>query len=152
MTTPDDIIRAFDDCLDYIFGRALGRDNPHATDAATARKWLADGLTLVIAVIVFHEQMNWMHEKFLRFGNAKDRSYLPSALKVFNDNIETAIRRHQNGGQLDEWDRRDSQWRARVKGWARNPRLWRQDMWGPPPGQPGCRLPRSVLVELKEAA
>jgi hypothetical protein len=152
MTTPNEVIEAFDECLDYMFGRKLGRDNPHASDAATARKWIADGVTLVLATMIFAEQMSWMHEKFLRFGDAKDRKYLPSSLKVFDENMATAIRRQRNGGQTNDWELSDGRWRCRVRGWQRKPNLWLHDFWGPAPFEPGCWVPGYILREFKKAA
>jgi hypothetical protein len=150
LVRPEDIVSAFDECRDYVFGRSLGRDNPHASDLVTAKRWVSEGLTLTIAVIVFHEQMSWMHEKFLRFGDGKDRRYLPTSLKVFNENIETAIRRMQNGGHFDTWESEILKWRSRCKGWKKDPNLWRAESWGPPPFHDGCMVPREVLKELKQ--
>lgn len=147
---PEEIVSAFDECREYVFGRSLGRDNPHASDITAAKKWIAMGLTLPIAVIVFHEQMTWMHEKFLRFGGAKDRSYLPAALKVFDENIETAIRKVMNGGHFDIWENEVVKWRARCKAWKKHPELWRFEDWGPEPLKRGCRVPRDVLMEFAD--
>ena len=146
---PDDIVKAFDDCREYIFGHSIGRDNPHKDDKETAEKWIKDGLTFVVAVMVFYEQMNWMHEKFLRFGNGKDRQYLPASLKVFDENIEAAIRRAKNGGQSDFWERGIAQWRARCNGWIKDKSLWRENSWGAEPFKEGNRVPKQVLDELK---
>jgi hypothetical protein len=145
---PEEIIKAFDDVREYVFGYSLGRDNPHASDKETAKSWLESGLTLVVAVIVFSEQMNWMHEKFLRYGHAKDRSYLPASLKVFNENIEAAIRKSKGDGAFDEWEKEISKWRSRCKGWKRKKSLWRHEMWGPEPFEKGSRIPKSILMEL----
>lgn len=141
------MISAFDECREYIFGYSWGRDNPHKSDMETAKRWIDEGVTITLAVIVFHEQMTWMHEKFLRFGEAKDRSYLPASLKVFDENIEAAIRRSQSGGQSEFWEGEISRWRARLKGWQKNPTLWNENQWGPPPDADGNRLPK----ELHEA-
>lgn len=150
-TKAEDIIKAFDECREYVFGYAWGRDNPHSSDKGTATEWLTKGLTFVVAVMVFYEQMNWMHEKFLRYGNAKERSYLPASLKVFNDNIETAIRRSKDGGQVDQMDKVMSSWRSRCKAWFKNPALWRVEMWGPEPFKEGSRVPQLILNEFAAA-
>jgi hypothetical protein len=94
--------------------------------------------------------MTWMNEKFLRFGGAKDRSYLPASLKVFDENIETAIRKVQNGGHFDTWESEILRWRSRCKGWKRNPGLWNENAWGPPPSEAGCRAPMEVLKDWEK--
>ena len=86
-----------------------------------------------------------MHEKWLR-DDLRDRSDIPHSLKVFDGNIECAIHRHRDG-EMSVWEAADSQWRARVKAWARK-RFWFADMWGPPPDDPACRAPNSVLAEV----
>jgi hypothetical protein len=149
---PDDLIKAFDGVREYVFGYGLGRDNPHKDDKKTAETWIAEGATLLVAIMVFYEQMSWMHEKFLRFGNAKDRSYLPASLKVFNENIEAALRRQKSGGQTDETEKAYSLWRSRCKGWLKDKRLWQINMWGPEPFQEGNRVPKSILQELTKHA
>lgn len=144
---PHELIKAFDEVREYVFGSKLGRDNPHKDDLATAEKWFSDGLTLIVAVMVFYEQMNWMHEKFLRFGRGTDKSYIPASLKVFDENIEVAVRRSKNGGQTELWENGISQWRSRCKAWTRNG-SWIENMWGPKPFEAGCRVPKEVIKEL----
>lgn len=147
---PKELIKAFDECRDYIFGYSLGRDNPHKDDEATAEHWITAGVTLVVAVMVFFEQMSWMHEKFLRFGGAKDRSYLPASLKVFDDNIAAAIRRSNGGGQSEPWENNIAQWRSRCKAWQRNKSSWISNHWGSEPFEDGCRVPKEILTELSK--
>lgn len=141
------IIAAFDQCRAYIFGYAFARDHPHITDTKTANEWIDKGLSLVVAVMVFFEQMNWMHEKFLRYGQGKDRSYLPASLKVFNDNIEAAIRKSK-GYEVDNFDKSMSLWRSRCLAWKKNQKLWIVNMWGPPPSEKNNRVPHLIVEEL----
>src|SRR5690348_1460581 len=144
---PLSIVQAFDQCLDYTFGRSLGRDNPHKSDISTAVRWIDEGADLVLCVMVFTQQMAWMHEKYLRSGHLHDRSFIPHSLKVFDENIAAAIRVMKAGG-TDESEIVYSQWRARVKGWKKNADLWRTEHWGPAPGSYGCRVPKSILAEF----
>jgi hypothetical protein len=70
------IIEAFDECLEFVYGRQYGRDNPHRSDSQTAARWIDGGLTLPVACFVFYRQMNLLHEKWLR-DDLKDRSHIP---------------------------------------------------------------------------
>jgi hypothetical protein len=149
MTEPHEIVKAFDGCLDITFGRPLGRDNPHKDDAATAQRWLDTGATIVICVMVFTREMAWMHEKYLRSGHLRDRQFIPHTLKVFEDNILSAIRTAKSGS-VDETDKVDSLWRSRIASWRKKPHHWRREMWGPEPCQPGCRAPKSILDEFEK--
>lgn len=144
--TPDELIKIFDDCLEYVYGRRMGRDNPYKEDRATAQAWIDDGLEPFLAAIVFHEQMSKMHERFLH--NNQDRKHVPCSLKVFSENIDAAIHRYKRGGNYDVWENQDLQWRSRVKGWMKRPELWQIEHWGPAPGKIDCRVPKSVLREL----
>jgi hypothetical protein len=139
------MIEAFDACLDYVYGRRYGRDNPHKSDAETAERWINAGLTVPVACFVFFRQMNVMHEKWLR-DDLRERSHFPHSLKLFDENMEAAIRR-AHGDEVTTWDMEESKWRSRLKGWKRNPTFWNVENWGPRPDQPGCRAPRSLLAE-----
>lgn len=142
---PEQIIAAFDECLDYVYGRRYGRNNPHTSDIATAIRWIAAGLTLPVACFVFYRQMNLMHERWMR-DDLKDRAHIPHSLKVFDEAIDSAIRRARDG-EVSTWDLEDSRWRARLTGWKRKSSFWLEDHWGPPPGSPGCRVPGAVRRE-----
>lgn len=145
---PEEIIIAFDECREYFFGCALGRDNPQKSDLETAQAWIDEGVTLATATIVFTEQMAWMHEKFLKHGGGKDRSYLPASLKVFDENIEVAIRKVKNGGHFDIWESEILRWRCRCRAWSKDPSSWKVGHWGPAPFEKGCRVPKEVLANL----
>jgi hypothetical protein len=97
-------------------------------------------------VMVFTKEMAWMHEKYLRSGHLRDRQFIPHSLKVFDENIAAAMRRAKGDG-VEDWEKTDSLWRARIAGWRRKPQTWQQEMWGPAPGQPGCRAPQQVMLE-----
>lgn len=148
MTEPIDIIKAFDEVLDYVYGRRWGRDYQHKSDEETARSWCAEGLTVPLATMVFFNRMNYMHEKWLRQSNLSDRSNIPHSLKIFDENIHSAIRRAQNGGsEIEPWELIESQWRARVLFWLTE-KIWNEDMFGPSPDDSACRTPHRLLIEL----
>ena len=132
--------------LEYVYGSRYGRDNPHSTDAAVAGHWFQLGLTVPVACFVFYRQTNLMHERWLR-DDLKDRSHIPHSLKIFDENIDIAIRRAKVGEQT-AWETSEIQWVARLRGWKKNPKRWIENMWGPPPNQTGCRAPESLLREL----
>lgn len=151
MPEADQIIEAFDQCLEYTFGSAFARDNRHKSDVETSQKWITVGADVVLATIVFSKQMDWMHEKFLRSGHLRDRKFIPHSLKVFDENIEMAIRRMNGIGIVDAWEVELSLWRARFKSWQKTG-IWQTEMYGSAPFEPGCRVPKSILEEFKRAA
>lgn len=142
--SPEKIIEAFDVCLVYVYGYRDARDNPHKTDMETATKWVEAGLSVEVACFVFFDRMNWMHEKHLKFHSKSDRTNIPTCLKVFDENIEVAIRRAK-GEHFDMWENNISLWRARYKGWLKNKAIWRKEMWGPAPDEKCCRVPKEVF-------
>lgn len=61
--------------------------------------------------------------------------------------------RQERKAQGDAFDRKNAQWRQRVRKWTEC-RFW-LGTWGPEPDQPGCLVPTEVLAEFglaKEAA
>lgn len=42
----------------------------------------------------------------------------------------------------------DGQWRQRVKAYRPGAKWWLRNDWGPPPGEPGCRVPAHILAEV----
>jgi hypothetical protein len=149
MSTPAEIIEAFDRCLIYVYGAAFARDNPNKTDIATAKPWIEAGADVVVVSWVFFDRMSWMHEKHLRSQDKKDRTNIPGTLKVFDENVMAALRR-MNGSEIDAFETRLSLWRSRMKGWKKYPNQWRVELWGPQPFQPGCRVPALVLREAQD--
>lgn len=150
MTTPESIIGAFDEILDYVFGRSRGRDYPYKTDSEIAQEWIDQGLTLPIACAVFYHQISRLHENWSKQHNHNDRKNIPSTLKFFNDYMLAAIQRVRAGGEpIAVWEQSESQWRARIKSWYAGNGRWLKEMWGPEPGTDGCRAPPRLLLELK---
>lgn len=43
----------------------------------------------------------------------------------------------------------ESQWRARVSGWKPG-RMWLRNDWGPPPNEPGTRVPEPILAAWRQ--
>jgi hypothetical protein len=143
---PEELIEVFDRILVYIFGNRYARDNPHATDMATAKLWAEQGCDAVIAAIVLYDRMSAMHERHLHTVDKTDRTNVPGTLKLFTDNIEAALRR-ESDAEVDECEKWYSQWRSRLTSWKKKG-LWLTEMWGPKPDQDGCRAPKSLISEF----
>lgn len=143
-TQPQDLIEVFDSALIFYYGQRYARENPHKTDAETAQKWFDAGCTVILAALVFGERMAMMHERFLRNINPNDCTNIPALLSIFEENIYSALRREGVGGVIDAWEAAESQWRARINGWKKK-KIWLPEMWGPAPGQHGCRVPKRFL-------
>lgn len=141
---PAQIIEAFDRCLVFFFGSRYAREAPFKEDVATAQKWIDAGCDVIIATIIFAGRMEYMHERHLRVEFQNDRANVPHALKIFDDNIFNALRREGVGGVIDAWEAAESQWRARMAGWKKK-KVWLREMWGPAPGENGCRVPKRFL-------
>lgn len=149
-TTPAQIIDVFDRTLIHIYGSTYARENPSKNDHKTAATWIAEGLDPIVAAWVFWDRMSWMHEKSLRHHDKSDRTNIPGSLILFDENIRSALRRINTGShEIDGVDRVYSQWRSRLNSWQKA-KIWLDDMWGPNPDNPECRVPRSVLVELSQ--
>ena len=150
-TKPYDIIDAFDDCLTYVYGKKYAREYPAKNDSKKAAAWIARGLTVPIATIVFYHQMTRMHERWRRQPE-KDRTEIPGSIGVFDENLEAAILR-ASGVELDFRERADASWRNRFKGWIKG-FPWYENMWGMPPlNEDGSiskksRMPRYLIEEL----
>ena len=146
-TTPDHIIAAFDEILDYVYGRSRGRDYPSKFDKVTAQEWIDEGLTLPIACCVFYTRMSMMHERWLRQRDPHDKTNIPQHIGIFDENIRAAIRRYNAGGEpLAVWEIAESKWRSRLSIWFTQQK-WLEDMWGPKPGDEGCRVSTRLLAE-----
>lgn len=149
--TTVEIIQAFDEILDYIYGRSRGRDYHHKSDPETASRWIKEGITLPIASVVFYQKIVVMHEAWLRC-TLGDREAIPHSLKVCDEAIMAAISRVKAGGEpIAVWEQSQSQWVARARGFITK-KLWNRDMWGPTPDEPNCRCPPRLLAEAKKNA
>ena len=143
------VVEAFDEILDYVYGRSRGRDWHHKDDLKTAQEWIDKGLTLPIACVVFHHRMVIMHEAWLR-RPPNDREAVPHSLKFCSEHIDTAIRRSKRGGDFSQWEQTEMQWRNRIKAWLKG-HSWYENLWGAVPGDPYCRVPKSLIRELVPA-
>lgn len=150
---PEEIVAAFDEILDYVFGRSRGRDYPAKEDIKYATQWLEQGLTLPIACAVFYHRMSAMHDLWLKQINHADNKHIPATLKFFDEAITAGINRHKAGGEpIASWEQSESQWRARLRlFFNRLPnRCWNHDLWGPAPDEDGCRASPRLLAEAKK--
>jgi hypothetical protein len=151
-TTPEAIISAFDEILDYVYGRSRGRDYPSKFDNKTAKEWIEEGLTVPIASAVFYHRMSIMHERWLRQFNPSDKTNIPQHLGLFDENIRSAIARVKCGGApVEVWELSESRWKARLRGFF-SKKLWIEDLWGPSPDKPGCRAPSDLIAEAKKTS
>lgn len=131
--TTDQIITAFDDVVAFLWGRRREYVNRH--DEKYAQEWLERGATLTLCTIVFTRQL----EKI--FIDEKD---MPTSIGYVGDDVLAAIDK-MNGKVVDEWERRVSRWRLRVRGFKEKG-LW-YDAWGDkPPHNP--LIPDDVLKEF----
>ena len=150
-TKPYDIIDAFDACLTYVYGRKYKREYPAKNDSKKAAAWIAKGLTVPVATIVFYHQMTRMHERWLRKPES-DKTEIPGSIGVFDEHLDVAIRR-AHGIELDAMEKADASWRNRFKGWLKG-FPWYENLWGSPPLNPDgsiskkTRLPQYLLAEL----
>lgn len=150
VTTPQQIIAAFDEILDYVYGRNRGRDYESKDDAKYAQDWIDQGLTIPIASAVFYQRMEMMHERWLRNHDPHSQVNYPAVLKLFHENIFAALNRVKQGGeQLAVWELSESKWKARLNGWY-GKKLWNRDMFGPTPDEPDCRCPPRLMAEAKK--
>lgn len=145
--TADQIIASFDQIVDYVYGRRYGRDNPHITDQKTAETWIEQGLTLPIACAVFMRQLSVMHEHWLRQVDHTDRKNIPTTLKFFDEKIQTAIMKIEQKFENEYIDVEGEKWRNRIGFWLKG-YAWYENLWGPVPGEPGCRAPSRLLAEM----
>ena len=134
MTTAVEIIAAFDKAIVDLWGAALARAWPHPKDKMIADRWLATGATLPMCERAFVETLEKRHSRKLT---------IPFSLSYFENMIRDAITTNAEAVPDDPDTLR---WRARVMGWRRNAALWREEMWGPAPDQPGCRVPRRAIA------
>lgn len=146
--TPAEIIAAFDACLDFIWGRRYGRDYPSKDDEKFAVEWISEGLTVAVACCVFYQRMSMMHERWLRQINHNDKTNIPRNIGVFDENIRAACARIRSDGEpISTWEQSESQWVARMGTWLKG-KKWLSDLWGPAPGETGCRVPPRLLASL----
>jgi hypothetical protein len=137
---PLQIVEAFDECMIATWGAAGKRAAPFRDDELVAQQWIDAGATLTKCIMIFTNQMEIMRQKKMR---------LPRAIKIFDSNIRDMIARDQ-GEEVDVWECEYSRWRSRCRGWVKNPALWRENHWGPPPFALGNRVPGAILREIDE--
>jgi hypothetical protein len=64
--------------------------------------------------------------------------------------MEKAVAARTGGPKRKPWEKppadalpTEEPWEARLNGW-REKRFWMPQMWGPPPGEAGCRVPSNL--------
>lgn len=134
--TPEQIVEAFDRCVERIWGKK--RDYQHRHDNEMATEWLKGGADLILCIMVFIIQFNKMYDKEMD---------APKALNIVTPDILNAINRINNR-DMAPWEIEISRWRARCLGWQREKRTWNHNMWGAEPNAINTRVPKSVLYEL----
>jgi hypothetical protein len=148
--SPEEIIEAFDEILDFVFGRNRGRDYPSKFDESTASDWIERGITIPIASAIFYQRMTMMHERWLHQSNHQDKKNIPQNLGIFDENIRAATERVKAGGKpISTWEQSEYQWKARLKGFF-SKKLWNTNLWGPCPDDPDCRAPKRLIDEAKK--
>lgn len=79
--------------------------------------------------------------------------FMPSTWRYFDDAVREALQAHACRRELEEFDpvidRQAAQDRAHLRLWHEK-RKWQRALWGPPPGEPGCRIPVSLIREFEE--
>lgn len=148
-TTPLQIIEAFDEILDFVYGRSRGRDYHGKEDLTYATQWVEYGLTVPIASAVFWQRMNIMHERWLRQHDHNDTTNIPRNPGLFDENIRAALARVRAGGEpIEVWEQSESLWKARIRAFLKDPDSWTLyiESWGNPPGQPGSRVSARLLA------
>lgn len=140
----EQIVEAFEDIRFFYFGSR--RRRLHETDEDTAKEWASTGLPLSLICAILGDRMSYMHEKSLSWGKEKDNT--PWSLHLFTDNILRAAMRFNGAGEeMPQWAQSESQWRARLSSFKKNPELWNADQWGEPPGSDYCRVEPRLLSE-----
>jgi uncharacterized protein YdaU (DUF1376 family) len=121
------------------------------------------------AAVIFREGLAWLVKQSGR-SESECRSLLGKARKDVGDEaliailgqaqrhgpidaveyLSKAVAQRKNGGSRKPWEKppadalpTEEPWEARLNGW-REKRFWMPQMWGPPPGEAGCRVPASL--------
>lgn len=122
--------RTIADCWAQPVPRPLPREV-----ADIERQWREAGATVALVERIVKAKAEAMQ--------AGGEGRMPS-VKYFTEPIIEAARRER--AEATAGDREAMQWRARLDGW-RSDRTWFANLWGPKPGEPGCRVPAALLVE-----
>lgn len=136
-TTPEQIIKAFDDCVCFFWGSAREYVNRH--DAKHAQEWIARGATMTICVLVFSRQLEKIYH---------DEKSAPTSIGYIGDDVMAAIDR-MNGKVIDDIEKDISRWRFRLRAFQEKG-IW-HEFWGDKPPR-NIMIPRSLLTEFGWAA
>jgi hypothetical protein len=153
------LIKIFDNCRAAHFP-GNGRAWPNATDGDTAREWRDHGKSLGLSDDGIAEIVGDVCDHQCQRMAAKAKGP-PNTLKLFDNDVKAGLTRAAGkqpkpvdcGVSYDLNGPEDPRWPMRVKWWRDKPESWSL-MWGPPPGEPRCWVPRKILAEygVSEAA
>ncbi|AUN31964.1 YdaU family protein [Niveispirillum cyanobacteriorum] len=140
----DALIQAFDAAILTAWGPDTVRVVVPGDDR-TASRWVDAGVTPEqvrrVAGRVF--------DRMRRAGRTPPKAlgYLTDSLTEDMTSAATPLlvpKPAQMAGAVTGSDPEDAKWQARMSGWRRN-KFWSDDLFGPAPGEPGCRVPAKYL-------
>lgn len=133
------LVVAFDRAQDAVWG-ALRRQQPTGKDPVVAHRWASLGLTQQEAEPLFRRVFEGLKARNLG---------APRSLAFIDGEVCDHIGRKRQKAQdaAGDWETifgPHREWYPRLKAWE-DRRQWPDNLWGPPPGQPKCRVPQEAF-------